>query len=590
MGWPGGISATTSRIALAPMSTTAMGRGASAGGGTAGGGGHGLRQRPLAGGHQDAGPRAQACGAREGRDGRRRRDLDLHPRAQHPRQQLRLPRHAPHLEGGIAAHVGLHEQRVAAGLDREPLHHLVVAAVERIGQPQKRGQHLHRPAVGPRQSRERGVLLPRAAAVVPGDVREHLHLQRREAAEVAVLDEVVGVLVVAPVRDVVPDPVEEGGVLEQRAMDRAQAVPPDGGVEQVQRELGDLARVFLVVAAALGQADHAALADVGVGLRPRHRPRVLVDVVEQDPLAQRPLAQHQLPRAEALQDGVEEDRAGHDDVRPRLVEAGDLQARLHVGGGDPLPEGVDLVGGHRGVVQGVRHLAPALEGERAQGEDRPRRADHGVEPGGADALHVGLQHLVEMLHEPGVVAGGERIGPDEVLGEAQHADLLGDAQLQGVPAPQRQLDAAAADVHHQRAPPLEVDAVEGGQVDEPRLLVAGDRARPDVELAADRLQEVLAVPGLAHGRGGHGEHLVRPRALAPGACTCGARPPRASWPRRRGGRGRGCAPRGAPSPSRGRSPGRCRPGRCRRGPCAASCCRGRWRRCAFAAPLYCGAS
>ena len=36
-GSPGGASATTSRIALAPMSTTAMGRGASRGGGGGGG-------------------------------------------------------------------------------------------------------------------------------------------------------------------------------------------------------------------------------------------------------------------------------------------------------------------------------------------------------------------------------------------------------------------------------------------------------------------------------------------------------------------------------------------------------------------------
>ena len=325
-----------------------------------------------------------------------------------------------------------------------------------------------------------------------------------------------------------------------------------GGVEQVQRELGDLARVLLVVAAALGQADHAPLPDVGVGLRPRDRPRVLVDVVEQDPLAQRPLAQHQLPRAEALEDGVEEDRAGHDDVRPRFVEAGDLQPRLDVGGGEPLPEGVDLVRGHRGVVQGVRHPAPALEGERAQGEDGPRRADDGVEPGGADPLHVGLDHLVEMLHQPGIVAGGERIGLDEVLGEAQHADLLGDAELEGVPAAQRQLDAAAADVHHQRAPPLEVDAVERGQVDEPRLLVARDRPGPDVELAADRLQEVLAVPGLAHRRGGDGEHLVRPRALRQ-PLVLAEDIHRALHGR--GGEaaaGEAALPRGAPSPSRGR--------------------------------------
>ena len=49
MGWPGGASATTSRMADAPMSTTASGRGVSG----AGGGGFLGAQRPAAGrGHQ----------------------------------------------------------------------------------------------------------------------------------------------------------------------------------------------------------------------------------------------------------------------------------------------------------------------------------------------------------------------------------------------------------------------------------------------------------------------------------------------------------------------------------------------------------
>ena len=74
-------------------------------------------------------------------------------------------------------------------------------------------------------------------------------------------------------------------------------------------------------------------------------------------------------------------------------------------------------------------------------------------------------------------------------------------------AAERDLDAAAADVDDDRGL-RRVDAVDGGQVNEARLLGAGDDARPDAGLLLDGGEEVAAVLGLARGAGGGGEDLV----------------------------------------------------------------------------------
>jgi hypothetical protein len=152
------------------------------------------------------------------------------------------------------------------------------------------GQHLHGASLRARERAELRVLPARTApAVVARDVRDHLHLEGREAAQLAVLDEVVRVLVVVQVGDVVADVVQEGGVLEEGALGVPQAVPPGRAVEEGQGQLRHLARVLLVPLAALGQAHHAAPAHVRIGLRARQRALVPVDVVEQDSLRAGPI-------------------------------------------------------------------------------------------------------------------------------------------------------------------------------------------------------------------------------------------------------------------------------------------------------------
>ena len=81
------------------------------------------------------------------------------------------------------------------------------------------------------------VVLPlrRRLAVIARDERDRLDLVRLEAAQIAVLDQVVRVLVVALVADVDADVVQERGVLEPFALAVGQAVDGARLIEQRRR-------------------------------------------------------------------------------------------------------------------------------------------------------------------------------------------------------------------------------------------------------------------------------------------------------------------------------------------------------------------
>ena len=63
----------------------------------------------------------------------------------------------------------------------------------------------------------------------------------------------------------------------------------------------------------------------------------------------------------------------------------------------------------------------------------------------------------------------------------------------------RDLDAAAADVDDDGDVARHADAVNRGEMDEPGFFGAGDDARADAGLLGDRVEELAAVFGLAHG-------------------------------------------------------------------------------------------
>ena len=162
-----------------------------------------------------------------------------------------------------------------------------MAAIEAFGQPQNGGERLDDAAPLARQLAVVFVVaLWCAAAVVARDQRDGVHFFGLEAAEIAVLDQIVRVLVVAFVADVRADIMEQRRVLEPFAFAIGQAVDAARLLEQGEREPRDLRGVFGPVVASFGQLDDAAAADVRVAIGLCDLLAVSGDVIENQPFAQ----------------------------------------------------------------------------------------------------------------------------------------------------------------------------------------------------------------------------------------------------------------------------------------------------------------
>ena len=113
-----------------------------------------------------------------------------------------------------------------------------------------------------------------------------------------------------------------------------------------------------------------------------------------------------------------------------------------------------------------------------------------------------------MLDHPPFVSARDRIRPDELLSQANDADLRALRDLDLRRGAERELDAAPADVDDGGATVRDVDAVDGGPVDQAGLLGARDHLDPHPSALPDRGQKLAAVVGLAHRAGGRGNDLV----------------------------------------------------------------------------------
>ena len=99
--------------------------------------------------------------------------------------------------------------------DTDELMAVAMAAVERVGDPQDRREPAHRAALLARERVElRRVELRRLLSMGPRGERDHFNLDRIEAEQLAVLDQVVAMMVMAIVIDRVTDVVQERGVFE----------------------------------------------------------------------------------------------------------------------------------------------------------------------------------------------------------------------------------------------------------------------------------------------------------------------------------------------------------------------------------------
>ena len=71
----------------------------------------------------------------------------------------------------------------------------------------------------------------------------------------------------------------------------------------------------------------------------------------------------------------------------------------------------------------------AAERDRAEAQDRARRADDAIEAGARDLVEVLADLGVDVPHELALVARLERIALDEPLGQADDAELEAAAEL-----------------------------------------------------------------------------------------------------------------------------------------------------------------
>ena len=94
-------------------------------------------------------------------------------------------------------------------------------------------------------------------AVIPRDQRHHLDFVRMKPPQVAVLDQVIRMLVMARVADVAADVVHQRCVLEPFALAIRERMNRAGLIEEREREPHDLIGVVCVIVAALGKLQRA---------------------------------------------------------------------------------------------------------------------------------------------------------------------------------------------------------------------------------------------------------------------------------------------------------------------------------------------
>ncbi len=237
----------------------------------------------------------------------------------------------PYFQLSISARGQAHVQFPGPFRVRDPVHvqipgHLGMAAVEPFGKAQNRAQGLHgTPKLSRKGAEFRVRFLRRRQTVIARGQCDDLDLAWFEAAQAAVANDVGRVPVVILVTDVHADVMQQGAELEPFALAIAEPVNRARLIEQRERELRDLARVILVVVAALGELDDVAEADIRDALDLADVRAVLLDVVQDEPFAQREIAERDRLGAKIVEQCVDKHHPGHREVGAARIEAGQLQ-------------------------------------------------------------------------------------------------------------------------------------------------------------------------------------------------------------------------------------------------------------------------
>jgi hypothetical protein len=407
----------------------------------------------------------------------------------------------PQLELRIAGRSHLQQTIVAAVVQLDARDRLRMTAIEALRETENGRERPDRPSLPAAEDAEAVVPLFRCRlAMVAGDERDGFDLLRLEASEIAVLDQVVRMFVVPLVADVDADVVQQRRVFEPLALAIGQSVSAPRLIEERDRDTRDLLGVLGPVVAALGQFDDAALADVGVAIGLRDLLAVTRDVIEHQPFAQGEIAESQIGRPKALEDRVQQNRAGDREVCPPGLEAGLAQPLLKIDGHEGLPDPMDLLRGNASVSERLAG-PPSLLGARdgAETQDGAGRADDAIEAGRRDLIEVAADFGVDELPQLPFVARRQGIALDESFRQPENAELEAPRRVRRGAGATRDFHAAAPDVDDHGDVARDADPVDRGHMDETRFRGAGDHLGPNPRLVGDDAQELAAVFGFAHG-------------------------------------------------------------------------------------------
>ena len=244
---------------------------------------------------------------------------------------------SPQLELRITVGAEPREIIVPAREEVNPGKRLRVAPIESLGQPHNCRQHPHRRAKG---AVEIAVSLVRflrgRLPMVAGDERDDLDLLRIEAPQISILDQVIGMPVVAVIADMHADIVQERGVFEPLPFAISESVYAAGLVEDAQCKARDLLRMLGPVPAPFPQLYNAAAPDVRVPLDLPDAGAVAVNVIEDQAFPKRQVAERQVLGAKPSQNRVEKHRAGDVQISAPRIETGHLEALFDVRLDQPL--------------------------------------------------------------------------------------------------------------------------------------------------------------------------------------------------------------------------------------------------------------
>ena len=235
------------------------------------------------------------------------------------------------------------------------------------------------------------------------------------------------------------------------------------------------------------------------------------DVVEDESLAQGQVAERDLVGAETAENLIQQNRAGHREVRAAWLEPWNAQPLFEIQRHQLLARTAQRLGADAAAAERRAFGEPVgRRGHGAETENGTGRADDPIEPGPLDLIEVLADFRVDVARQLAFVAGFQGIRADESFGQPDHPELEAASEFDGRSRASCDLDAAAADVDDHGDVPGHVDAVHRGEMDESCLFRTGDDPWSNPGLLGHRLEELPAVFRFAGRTRGNRDHLVDP--------------------------------------------------------------------------------